>query len=149
MAELVWLIIAVVLFIVEAVTYGLVCIWFALGAIVTMIAVFCGVDNFILQMAIFFVSSAIFLLFTRNFFKKYLYRKAEKTNADSVVGTKGIVTEAIDNINGTGAVKTAGKVWTARSKTGDKIALDAQVNILEIQGVKLIVEQALDEQSPA
>lgn len=141
-SQLVWLIIAVVFFAVEALTYGLVSIWFALGAVVTMIAAFLGVDDIIWQLVVFVVSSAFFLLFTRRFFKKYLVRKTEKTNVDSIVGAQGIVTETIDNIRGTGAVNVAGKVWSARSQSGAVIPVHCCVDVLEIQGVKLIVRQA-------
>lgn len=140
MAELIWLIIAVVFFVVEALTYGLVSIWFALGAVVTMIATFCGVDEIIWQLVIFLVSSAVLLLFTRKFFKRFLYRKAEKTNADSLVGQQAVVTEPIDNIAGKGAVKVDGKEWSARTKSGALVEVGKYVTVLEIQGVKLIVE---------
>lgn len=140
MAEFVWLIVAVVLFVVEALTYGLVSIWFALGAVVTMIAVFCGVEDVVWQLVIFLVSSAVFLLFTRKFFKKYLYHKAEKTNVDSLIGQQAVVTEEIDNIHGKGAVKIDGKIWTARTKEREVVAAGRRVTVLEIQGVKLIVE---------
>ena len=44
MAEYLWLILSVVLFAVEAFTYALVSIWFAIGAAAAMVAAFCGAD---------------------------------------------------------------------------------------------------------
>lgn len=138
--DIMWLIIAIVLFIVEASTYGLVCIWFALGAIAAMIASLLGV-HIIWQLVIFTIVSAILLVFTRKFFKNLLVKKATPTNADRIIGANGIVTESIDNVLAKGQVSVAGQIWSARSKDGEIIDKGDSVKILEIQGVKVIVEK--------
>ena len=50
------------------------------------------------------------------------------------------VIEEIDNVAGSGAVKVAGKVWTARSADGDVIPAGTKAEALRIEGVKLIVK---------
>ena len=50
--------------------------------------------------------------------------------------------EEINNIAETGAVKADGKLWTARSVSEDVIIPEgSEVNILKIEGVKLIVNK--------
>ena len=78
-----WLIIVVVLGIIEAASFNLITIWFALGAVVAMISSFFGIP-FIYQVVIFVISSALLLYFTKPIVKKYLNVKKEKTNAGIV-----------------------------------------------------------------
>ena len=51
-----------------------------------------------------------------------------------------MVTEDIDNLLATGAVKCLGKEWTARSESGKKITAGETVTATAIEGVKLIVQ---------
>ena len=135
----VWLGIAVFLFILEASTVNMVCIWFALGAIAAMVSALCGAD-LVWQIAIFVVASTAFLFLTRKYFKKFLVRGEEKTNVDSLIGRQALVCEDIDNLSEQGAAKIEGKVWTARSASDTPIVTGTKVTVLEIRGVKLIVE---------
>lgn len=75
----------------------------------------------------------------RPFLKKFMQPKITPTNFDRIVGMTAPVTERIDNLAGTGAVKVEGSVWSARSKSGDPIEAGTVVKILYIQGVKVIV----------
>ena len=51
----------------------------------------------------------------------------------------GLVTEEIDNIANKGTVSISGQTWSARSKSGEKIAVGEEVRPVSIEGVKLIV----------
>ena len=114
---------AIVLFgVVEAVTAGLVSIWFV-------------------QAALFIAVSAAALAVTRPLVRRYTAGKAVPTNADRVLGGTGKVTEVIDNENSTGAVYVDGKTWTARSADGSVIPEGAVVEILRMEGVKLFVKK--------
>jgi membrane protein implicated in regulation of membrane protease activity len=62
------------------------------------------------------------------------------TNADRVVGQAAMVVERVDNAAAAGAVRTDGKIWTARSSSGEPIEVGIGVKVLFIEGVKLIVE---------
>jgi membrane protein implicated in regulation of membrane protease activity len=77
------------------------------------------------------------LLATRKLVKKLIKNKI-KTNLDDVVGKKGIVIKSIlkDEI---GRVKVMGKDWAAISD--EEIKEGTKVEILEIKGVKLVVEE--------
>ena len=137
--SVVWLVLMVVLLIVEAATAGLTCIWFALGALAALIAALFDAAVW-LQVVWFLVVSILTLWLTRPLALKYLNSRKVATNADRVVGAEGVVSEDIDNIAGTGAVKLDGKGWTAGSGSGALIEKGAVVIVKRIEGVKLIVD---------
>ena len=136
----VWLGAAVVFGIVEALTAGLVSIWFVAGSAVALIGAFLGAGLGV-QVALFLAVSAAALAATRPLVKRWTSGKAVPTNADRVLGDSGKVTETIDNENSTGAVYVDGKTWTARSADGGVIPAGAVVKIVRMEGVKLFVEK--------
>ena len=135
----VWAAAIVVFLILEGMTAGLVTIWFAVGSLAALLAAVFGAPLW-LQLVWFFVISIAALCLTRPLAKKYINSKTQATNADMYVGKECIVLEDIDNVAGTGAVKVAGKVWTARSEDGSVIPQGARAEALRIEGVKLIVK---------
>lgn len=135
-----WLGAAVVFGIVEALTAGLVSIWFVAGAAAALIGALLGA-GLGLQVALFVVVSAAALAVTRPLVRRYTAGKAVPTNLDRVLGDSGKVTETIDNENSAGAVYVDGKTWTARSADGSVIPAGTVVEILRMEGVKLFVKK--------
>ena len=86
---IVWLIALAVLLILEAVTVGLVCLWFAAGALCALIVSF-FVENVWVQLAVFLAVSLACLLALRPLAKKYVDPRRVPTNADRVVGAEEI-----------------------------------------------------------
>ncbi|MBU5626046.1 NfeD family protein [Oscillibacter sp. MSJ-2] len=136
---IVWLIAIVVFAVVEAVTAGLVSIWFVAGSLAALIAAIAGASELV-QIILFVAVSAIALAVTRPLVKKYARGKAVPTNLDRVIGEHGKVTEEINNDNATGAVYVDGKTWTARSVDGTVIPAGEQVQIVKMEGVRLFVK---------
>lgn len=68
-----------------------------------------------------------------------------KTNVDSLAGEQGVVAERINNLDGTGKVKLNDVFWTARSEDGSIIEQGAVVQIVRVDGVKLIVKMKEEE----
>ncbi len=132
--QLLWLIASIVLFIIEAVVPGLVCIWFALGAVAAMIVSF-FVANSAVQLIVFIFVSALLLLTTRGLVKKYFTGKEERTNADRFIGQDAIVIETIDNLKNTGRVSIYGFEWKASSMDKTVIEEGSVVTIRGIRGV--------------
>ena len=135
----VWLGAAVVFGIVEALTAGLVSIWFVAGSAAALIGAFLGAGLGV-QVALFLVVSAAALAATRPLVKRWTSGKAVPTNADRVLGQTAKVTEAVDNENAAGAVYVDGKTWTARSADGSAIPAGTRVMVERIEGVKLFVK---------
>lgn len=138
-----WVVALVVFLIVEAVTAGLVSIWFVFGSLVALICAALGATVW-LQIFWFVIVSVATLVLTRPLVKRYVDSRSVATNADRSIGRAAVVTERIDNLAATGAVKLDGVVWTARS-TDDAVAIETgeRVTVRAIEGVKLIVERSV------
>lgn len=136
-----WAVALVVLLIVEGVTAQLVTIWFAAGSLAALIAAILKAPV-LAQIVLFVVVSAVSLIATRPLVKKITSKKSESFNADKNIGKMAVVTEDIDNLNGTGAAKLDGLVWTARSSDGSKIEAGKSVIVEKIEGVKIIVKES-------
>ncbi len=138
-----WVAALVVFLIVEAVTAGLVSIWFVFGSLVALICAALGAAVW-LQIFWFVIVSVATLVLTRPLVKRYVDSRSIATNADRSIGRAAVVTERIDNLAATGAVNLDGVVWTARS-TDDAVAIEAgeRVTVRAIEGVKLIVERTV------
>ena len=138
-----WVVALVVFLIVEAVTAGLVSIWFVFGSLVALICAALGAAVW-LQIFWFVIVSVATLVLTRPLVKRYVDSRSVATNADRNIGRTAVVTERIDNLAATGAVQLAGVVWTARS-TDDAVAIETgeRVTVRAIEGVKLIVERTV------
>ena len=132
---------AIVLFgVVEALTAGLVSIWFVAGVAAALAATLLGAGTGV-QLVAFVVVSAAALVLTRPLVRKLTQKGVVHTNADRVLGRTAKVTEVIDNDDSTGAVYVDGKTWTARSTDGEVIPVGEQVRIAGMEGVKLLVEK--------
>lgn len=140
MMTMIWIGAIVVFGIAEAMTAGLVSIWFVIGSVAGLIAAICN-GALWLQVTLFFVVSVLTLIATRPLVKRIAYKDNVATNADRVLGNMARVTEAIDNTIPTGAVYIDGKTWTARSANGEVIAVSEMVRVVKMEGVKLIVEK--------
>ena len=137
----VWLAALVIFAIVEASTVTLVSIWFVGGSLAALIAALCGGELW-LQVVLFLAVSILLLLSLRPLLRKFYSPKKIQTNAPANIGKLAIVTEDIDNLRSTGAVKLSGVVWTARSNSGAVIPIGTVVRITGLEGVKLFVEPA-------
>lgn len=136
---IVWLIAIVIFAVVEAVTAGLVSIWFVAGGLAALIAAIGGASEMV-QIVLFVAVSALALAATRPLVKKYARGKTVPTNLDRVIGQTGRVTEEINNDRSAGAVYVDGKTWTARSETGTVIPVGERVEIVKMEGVRLFVK---------
>ena len=139
--ELIWLGLLVAFAIGEAATVGLVSIWFAAGALAALICALPGGPLW-LQIVLFIAVSALCMLAIRPIATRYFNSKVEPTNADRIIGTETVVTEDINNLQATGAVRIGGITWSARTEDGRTVPKDTLVRVLRIEGVKVIVAPA-------
>ena len=140
MTVMYWLIAAAVFVVIEIMTMGLTTIWFAGGALVGAVMAAVSLPLWS-QIIAFAVISVVLLILTRPWALKYVNSRTIKTNADSLIGQTGLVTQDIDNLNAKGQVKVRGQIWTARSISDDlKLHEGQKVSIESISGVKVIVK---------
>lgn len=140
MEGIMWLVILAVLLVIEIITLGLTTIWFAIGALAAFIATLFNAPMAV-QIALFVAVSILLVISTRPLATRYLNNQTIKTNIDSLIGKVTTVVESIDNINAKGKVIINGIEWMARSTDGTAIPKGNLVEIMEIQGAKLIVAQ--------
>lgn len=138
MHVLLWLVLMVVFLVAEAMTVTVVSLWFAGGALVSLVTAMLGGPLW-LQVTVFLAVSAVMLACLRPVIRKRFNPKISSTNVDAVVGSRGYVTADVDNMAATGTVKLGGMEWTARSADGRNIPAGTLVQVERIEGVKAIV----------
>ena len=138
-AATVWMALAVIFLIVEAACpLHLVSIWFVVGSLVAMLAAWLNWALW-LQITLFVVVSGALLAMLWPIVRRHLNPKLEKTNVDSVIGSTGLVTAAVDNLTAAGQVKLGAMEWTARSTDGTPIPVGTVIRVDKIEGVKVFV----------
>lgn len=133
-----WLWIAIGFAIIEAITVGIVSIWFALGAVAAMLASLVIGDLFI-QVLVFAVVSAFLLVKTRKIAVEKLKIGQHKTNIDELIGEECAVVTAIE-AHETGEVKLNGKIWRAVSESHQAYKVGDLANVMRIEGVTIIIK---------
>ena len=136
-----WLGLFILLMIIELATMGLTTIWFAAGSLAALVLSLFDVALPI-QIIVFLVVAVILLIWTRPIAMRYFNQNRTRTNVESMVGKTALVMKTIDNIHSEGKVNLNGMEWSARaSRDTDVYQKDEIVQVIEIQGVKLIVEK--------
>jgi membrane protein implicated in regulation of membrane protease activity len=139
MEVIAWLIALVAFLVIEGITVTLVCIWFAGGALIGLLAAALHAPIW-LQVLLFLLVSIILLVYTRPIAMKYFNKDRVKTNVSGIIGKQAIVVDEIDNLQGLGKVTVGGQEWTARSIVEDQIIpVGTVVVVEEVKGVKLMV----------
>ena len=135
----IWIVVLFLSGAVELFTLSLVSIWFCIGALVAM-ALSLLKFSVAIQILGFIIGSLITFLIFRPTLKRYITSKKSATNADRVIDKKGEVIKVIDDLE-MGQVKVQGQVWTAKSSDGESIQVGEIVDILAIEGVKVVVKK--------
>ena len=136
-----WLVIFISMVVVEASGPNLVSIWFALGALVSLIISFIPGVAWWIELIVFVVVSAASLLALRPVFKHLLKRNIFKSNVDSFQGKRGYVVEDITYLI-PGAVKMGDVKWSAVPQDKNTTFLKGEVvEVVSINGNKLIVKK--------
>ena len=138
-----WLIAAIVLVIVEIRTAGFGALCFAIGAGFSALVSGLG-GSFTWQILVFVVVSLLTFIFLRPVVVRFLDKKSKdvKTNAEAIIGRKGVVSECIDASQHTGRVAIDGDDWKAVSANGGRIEKGANVKVVGRDSIIITVEPA-------
>ena len=136
--KLVWLVVAILFGIGELFTTSLTLIWFSIGALVVLIF-----NNFIpilIHQVIIFavISISLLVIVTKKIVKDDKNHKYE-TNLQGILSKRGVVKEDIYPYK-TGIVIVNGEEWTAVGVDNEIIEKGTNVEVLKIEGVKLVVK---------
>lgn len=134
-----WLAVVLVAIVVEAVTNDLVSLWFAVSAFVIMLVSFFW-QNLVGELIVFILLTVALVITARPFLKRYLKVNEVKTNVDTVIGRIAIVTAPMEKF-GRGEVKLDAAYWTAITDDNEQINIGDKVEVLAVEGVKLIVKK--------
>lgn len=123
-----WTIIAVLCLIIELGSGDFFVTCFAIGALCALVATLVGLPLWV-QVLVFALCSVASIIFIRPSLLKRIHNRAERpSNADALIGRKGLVIEAIIP-GGSGYVKIDGDEWKAVSVTGETIAKGETVEV--------------------
>lgn len=138
----IWLIIALISFIMEIFIPSFVLFNFGIGAVVGSFAA--GLNLSVeWQIVLFSTGTLLSFFLIRPVMKKYAYKRSDgfKTNIDAMVGRQAKVTEEIDNENNRGRVLLDGDNWQARSLHNEVIPQGTLVEITQLKSIILIVKR--------
>ena len=143
-----WLAVIILFLVIEMITVSLVSIWFVGGALAAFLAAY-FTDTMWIQVVAFLAVSVVLLVLLRPLARKLSVKQKDQmvSGAKAMIGKQAIVTEEIDSVHAKGAVQVNGQYWTAKTKLfEDKIPKDTIVDIIDVDGVKLIVRPAGNKQ---
>jgi len=138
----IWLIVALICFIMEIFIPSFVLFNFGIGAV---IGSFAAGLNLSLEWQIIMFSAGTMMSFflVRPAMKRFAYKRTEgfKTNMEAMVGRQATVIEEICNENNRGRVSLDGDVWQARSYSNETIPQGTLVEIVQLNSIILIVKK--------
>lgn len=136
-----WAAVFVAFVVAELATVQLISVWFALGALVTMLftVIFEG-TTLLSQLGVFIIVSGVFLFVTFPWLKKRSNKGHVSTNQELYVGMTATVIEEIDRDKGTGRVRLGDVDWNAvPHNEGQIIPVDSIVVIEKVTGTRMSV----------
>lgn len=136
---IIWFVIIIVAALIELNTMDLTSIWFSVGALIAFVLALVDVNPTV-QIIVFLIGSVGLILAVRPVAKNYFKTNAISTNADRLVGKVAVCTKEI-LVGERGEVKIDGKYWLAVTSGDKDIEIDERVEVLAIEGVKLIVDK--------
>ena len=135
---IIWFAVIILAALIEINTMDLASIWFSAGGLIAFILALVGF-NPMGQVIVFIVVSLVLLISVRPIVKNYLKTNIISTNSDRLIGKVAVCTKDI-NVGERGEVKIDGKFWLAVTSGDEDIIVDDKVEVLAIEGVKLIVD---------
>lgn len=135
-----WLIVAMIFFLAEVFTAGFVLAAFGVGAVAASLLAFLGFGSE-WQMVMFIVVSALSIFYSRRFADRITGPQAEGVGVDRVLGKQAVVLETIDPLHARGRVRVEREEWRAESLNNELIPVDSIVEIVRVEGTRLIVKK--------
>ena len=134
-----WVGIAFILVIAEIFSLTFYLILFAIGAFAAAV-VQAGGLSLAWQIMTFVVLSLVLTYFLQPILKRtFIDHQGRPSNVDAMVGLRGYADEEVNDEHG--LVKVEKEVWSARSFDGKPIPAGTPVEVVRVEGVKLIVKQ--------
>lgn len=136
----VWVGIVVISAIVEAFSMDMTSIWITCGGIIGLIICAIFPEAIFWQILPFIIVTTLCIIFLRPITKKLISKKTVATNVSSFVGKKSKLISAITESD-LGTLKINGIIWNAKTNDNSIINAGEEVEIIDIEGNKVIVKQ--------
>lgn len=134
-----WVILAVILVVGEIFTIGFFLLPFGVGAAVTAAAAWFGL-GVVGQWIVFLIVSIPALLLLKRFADRVTQgREMLNVASDRAVGQTGVIVKEVQPYGGGGEVRVGTEVWRAEPDPQERIPLDTLVEVLRVEGTRLIV----------
>lgn len=141
----IWIFVAILFFIIEIFTPGFVLACFGVGCIASALVAFL---KFNLQIQILAFSATTLAVFfgLRPLILQYFFKSTDnvKTNIDALANKIARVSVKIDPAQNTGRVLVNGEDWRAVSVDESEIQVGEKVEVLKVEGSKVIVKKISD-----
>jgi membrane protein implicated in regulation of membrane protease activity len=140
-----WVVGALVLLGIEALTLDLLFASLAVGAVVGAVAAALGAP--VLVQVLVAVATALLTLFAlRPVALRLLHTEDTDTNVDALIGAGALVMERVDGRGG--RVKVGGEIWSARvSRAGTEFQAGTDLVVVAIEGATAVVDAPVAEPS--
>ncbi len=134
-----WCLVSIIFFIVEMFTPVNFFLNLGLACLISALVAYLG-GSFALQVILFAVFGALFLIFLRPFLV-YKKKSGEKEGEfdEKYKGKNAVVTEKITQESGRIAIY--GETWQAKTENGEEIEEGSQVKIVKIDSIVMYVEK--------
>jgi membrane protein implicated in regulation of membrane protease activity len=140
----VWMAVGIVLILAEIAIPGFFILWFGVGAVVAGLLALIGFGTAV-QWVTFLVVSGVLLVLSRRIADRITKRQPPGVGANRLVGMRGPVTTAVDNLKGVGQVRLGGELWRAESRSGRKIPESTVVEVVAVEGTHVVVREVEKE----
>ncbi len=144
-----WMIVLIVLLILEIFTPGFVAGVLGIAAIApALITLVAPKTAITVQLLVYVIAAAVLFVFIRPIMLRFMpafNKKGEQTNALSLIGKKGLVTQQIEPNGTQGRVKCGGDDWRAATAGKEPIAEGCEVVVISIEGCTLTVAPSSQE----
>jgi len=144
-----WVIVAIVFAIVEVMTVAFFAAFITIGALGAAIASLLGF-NLLVQAIVLGVIGVAGIFVARPYLvaRMHLGRPALRSGADSMVGHRTVLIEAIPGNGQPGHVKIAGELWPALTDDGSALPATTPVVVTALRSTVLIVRAASSQPIP-
>ncbi|MDI3503151.1 MAG: hypothetical protein PWP64_87 [Candidatus Cloacimonadota bacterium] len=138
----IWVMLGIIFVIIEIFDPAFFFLSLGIGSIITgLLALFPFVQRYVwLQIIFFAVISFVAFLFMRKLGKRVLANPGAETNVFALKGKIAHITKAIP-LDGKGYVKVGSEEWVAISADNSAIAEGSKVEVVDIEGNKLVVKR--------
>ena len=137
----IWGALALIMVIIEIACTGILQVWFAIGAICSAVVAYFYPDAYLVQLLVFAIVSCVLMFIGSKIFNdKSENRNVGSNPVYSIINKTAVVTKEINTAEGVGQISINGDIWSAKTKDDTVIPENTKVKVLDIDGVKAVVE---------